>query len=163
MTLVEHVDPALDAGQGLDALALEADEDTGRVLVGTAADLAGLVLGAIEDLGRTLLRRPDELALLKHLDRLLLRPGDDRVTLLAGALGDSPGLLSDPPSLADFLRHGDAQLVDQLEQRGLVEDDVVGEGQLLAGGDQRLQAFDEENDVRGRDPPWLGIIRVGPA
>ena len=66
-------------------------------------------------------------------------------------------------SLADFLRHGDAQLVDQLEQCGLVEDDVVGEGQLLAGGDQRLQAFDEKNDVRGRDPPWPGLYAVGPA
>ena len=163
MTLVEHVDPALDAGQGLDALALEADQDAGRVLVRTTTNLAGLVLGAIEDLGRALLCRTDELALLEHLNRLFLGPGDDRVTLLAGALRDPPGLLGDPPSLADLLRHGDAQLVDQLEQRGLVEDDVVGEGQLLAGGDQRLQAFDEENDVRGRDPPWLGIIRVGRA
>jgi hypothetical protein len=163
MTLVEHVDPALDAGQGLDAFALEADEDAGRVLVGAATDLASLVLGPIEDLGRALLRCPNELPLLEHLDRLLLCPGDDRVTLLAGALGDPPRFLGDPASLADFLRHGDAQLVDQLEQRGLVEDDVVGEGQLLAGGDQRLQAFDEEDDVRGRDPPWLGIIRVGPA
>ena len=116
----------------------------------------------IEDLGRALLRCPDELSLLEHLDRLLLRTGDDRVTLLAGALGDPPGLLGDPARLAHLLRHGDAQLVDQLEQRGLVEDDVVREGQLLAGGDQRLQPFDEEDDVRGRDPPWLGIIRVGP-
>ena len=163
MTLVEHVDPALDAGQGLDALALEADEDAGRVLVGAATDLAGLVLGAIEDLGRSLLCCPDKLALIEHLDGLLLGSGDDRVTLLAGALGDPPGFLGDPARLAHLFRHGDAELVDQLEQRGLVEDDVVREGQLLAGGDQRLQAFDEENDVRGRDPPWLGIIRVGPA
>ena len=163
MTLVEHVDPALDAGQGLDALALETDEDAGRVLVGAATDLAGLVLGAIEDLGRTLLRCPDELALVEHLDRLLLGSGDNRVTLLAGALRDPPGFLGDSARLAHLFRHGDAELVDQLEQRGLVEDDVVREGQLLAGGDQRLQTFDEEDDVRGRDPPWLGIIRVGPA
>ena len=163
MTLIEHIDPALDAGQGLDALALEANEDAGRVLVGAATDLASLVLSAIEDLGRALLRCSNELALLEHLDRLLLRPGDDRVALLAGALGDPPGLLGDPARLADLFRHGDAQLVDQLEERGLVEDDVVREGQLLAGGDQRLQTFDEEDDVRGRDPPWLGIIRVGRA
>jgi hypothetical protein len=163
MALVEHVDAPLDTGQGLDAFALEADEDAGSVLVGATADFAALVLGAIEDLGRTLLGGANELTLLEHLDRLLLGPCDDRVTLLARTLGDPSGLLGDAARLADFLRHGDAQLVDQLEQRGLVEDDVVGEGQLLAGGDQRLQAFDEENDVRGRDPPWLGIIRVGPA
>ena len=163
VALVEHVDAALDAGQGLDALALEADEDAGRVLVGAAADLAAPRPGPIEDLGGALLGGANELTLLEHLDRLLLGPGDDRVTLLARTLGDPSGLLGDAARLADLLRHGDAQLVDQLQDGGLVEDDVVREGQLLAGGDQRLQSFDEEDDVRGRDPPWLGIIRVGRA
>ena len=163
MALVEHVDAPLDAGQGLDAFALEADEDAGRVLVGATADFAALVLGAIEDLGGTLLGGANELTLLEHLDRLLLGPGDDRVTLLARTLGDPSGLLGDAARLADLLGHGDAELIDQLEERGLVEHDVVREGQLLAGGDQRLQSFDEEDDVRGRDPPWLAIIRVGRA
>ena len=62
MALVEHVDAALDAGQRLDALALEPDEDAGSILVGPSADLLSLILGAVEYLGGPLLCRADEYA-----------------------------------------------------------------------------------------------------
>ena len=55
MVLVEHVDPALDAGQGLDALALEPDQDPRGVLVGPATDLGRLAGDGVDDLLRTLL------------------------------------------------------------------------------------------------------------
>ena len=150
VALVEHVDAALDAGQRLDALALEPDEHAGGVLVGAASDLARLVLGPLDDLRRALLGRAHELALLEHLRGLLLGAGDDRVAFLAGALGDAAGLLGDAARLAHLVGHRDAQLVDELEHGRLVEHDVVRERQLLAGRDQRLQSLDEEDDVRGR-------------
>ena len=73
VALVEHVDAALDAGQRLDALALEPDQHAGGVLVGAATDLARLALGLLEDLAGALLRRADQLAFLEHLRCLLLR------------------------------------------------------------------------------------------
>ena len=61
----------------------------GGVLVGTATDLARLRLGPLEQLAGTLLRRPDQLALLQHLRCLLLRTADDRVALIASTLRDA--------------------------------------------------------------------------
>ena len=149
MPLVEHVDPALDAGQRLDALALEPDQHAGGVLVGPAPHLGRLLVGGVEDLAGPLLGHAHQLALLEHLGRLLLGAGDDRVTLLAGALGDAAGLLGDALRLAHLVGHGDPQLVDQLQHRGLVEHDVVRERQLLAGRHEALEPFDEKDDVRG--------------
>ena len=162
MTLVEHVDPALDAGERLDAFALEPDEDAGGVLVGAAPDLARLGLGVLDDLAGPLLRRADELALLEHLRRLLLGAADDRVPLLASALRDAAGLLGDAARLAHLVGHGDAQLVDELEDGGLVEHDVVRQRHLLAGRDERLQTFHQKDDVRGPSPPsarlYAGVV-----
>ena len=151
--LVEHVDAALDAGEGLDALALEPDQDAGRVLVRATTNLGRLPVRGLQDLARALLRHPHQLPLLEHLGGLLLGPSDHRVPLLAGAIGDAARLLGDPLRLADLIGYRDAQLVDELEHGRLLEHDVVRERQLLAGRDQALQTLDEEDDVRGRGPP----------
>ena len=70
--------------------------------------------------------------------RLLLRLLDDPLALGVDALGG-----------ADLLGDGDPQLVDEPERGVLVDHDVGGQRQLLAVGDQRLEALDEEDDVDG--------------
>ena len=84
---------------------------------------------------------------------------DDPLGLFLGLLDDPLALGVDPLRGADLLGHGDAQLVDQAEGGRLVDDDVVRQGQLLAVGDDRLEALDEEDDVdrsalRGVDRAW---------
>ena len=133
MTLVEHIDPALDAGERLDAFAFEPDEDTRGVLVGAAADLGCLVVRPVEDLGGALLSELDELALLQQLRGLALGTRGDLVGLLARSLGDAAHLLGDALGLAHLVGYRDPQLVDELEHSRLVEDDVVRQGKLLAG------------------------------
>ena len=149
MPLVEHVDPPLDAGQRLDALALEPDQHAGGVLIGAAPHLGRLLVGGVQDLARALLGHAHQLALLEHLGGLLLRARDHRVALLAGAIGDAAGLLGDALGLAHLVGHGGSQLVDQLQHRGLVEHDVVRERQLLACRHEALEPLDEKDDVRG--------------
>ena len=89
VAFVEHVDPALDAGQRLDALALEADQDPGGVLIPAATDIGGLAGGGVDDLLRPLLGHLHQLAILEHPGGLLLCPGDDRVALLARSFRDA--------------------------------------------------------------------------
>jgi hypothetical protein len=134
--LVEHVDAALDARQRLDALALETDQDAGGVLVGSTAHLGRLGRRGVDDLGGALLRGAHELTILEQERGLLLGSADDRAALLGGALGDPSRFLGDPARLPNLLRYRRAELVDELEDRGLVEDDVVRQRQLLAGGDE---------------------------
>ena len=136
MALIQHVDPPLDARQRLDAFALEADQHAGGVLVRAASHLRCFSGGGVDDLRRALLRGPNQLTVLEQQRGLLLRATDDRPALLGGALGDAAGLLGDPPRLADLLGDRRAKLIDELEDGGLVEDDVVRQRQLLAGGDQ---------------------------
>ena len=61
---------------------------------------------------------------------------------------DAPGFPRDPLGLTHLLRHGDPNLVHQLEDGPLVDDDVVRERYPFPGGDQHLEALDEEEDVR---------------
>ena len=136
MPLVQHVDPPLDAGQGLDALALESNQHPGRVLIRPAAHLGRLATGLIDDLGRSLLRELYELALLEHLGCLFLRACLDLVRLVPCPFGDPAGILGDALRLAHFVGHRHTQLIDQLQDRGLIENDVVGEGDLLGGRDE---------------------------
>jgi hypothetical protein len=67
---------------------------------------------------------------------LLLGLRDDALGLLLRLLDDPLPFGVDPLGGADFLRDGDAELVDEPERRVLVDDDVGGEGQLLAVGDE---------------------------
>ena len=124
------------------------------VLVGAAADLLGVLLGLGDDaaaLGLGLLGQP---ALVDEESGLLLGTGDDPLRLLLGLLDDPLALGVDPFGGADLLGDGDAELVDQAEGGGLVDDDVVRQGELLAVRDDRLEALDEEDDVD------LGTLRL---
>ena len=102
-------------------------------------DLAALGLGGL-----------GEATLVDEEGRLLLGPGDDALRLLLGLLDDPLALGVDALGRADLLGHGDAQLVDEAEGGVLVDDHVRRQRQLLAVGDQRLEALDEEDDVDGR-------------
>ena len=99
--------------------------------------------------------RLGQAALVDQERGLLLGLGDDPLGLLLGLLDDPLALGVDPLGGADLLGDGDPQLVDEAERGVLVDDDVVGQRQLLAVRDQRLEALDEEDDV-DRRPSWLG-------
>ena len=73
--------------------------------------------------------------------------GDDPLGLVLGLLDDPLALGVDPLGGADLLGDGDPQLIDEAERGVLVDDDVRGQRQLLAVGDERLEALDEEDDV----------------
>ena len=81
----------LDAGQGLRDLALESNEDAGRVLVGTVADVARVTGRLLEDLTGALLRQPNELP-PSSMWAACSWARDDRVALLARMLNDPSGL-----------------------------------------------------------------------
>ena len=85
---------------------------------------------------------------------------DDPLGLFLGLLDDPLALGVDPLGGADLLGDGDAELVDEVEGRVLVDDDVGRQRQLLAVRDERLEALDEEDDVDRR--ALLGRP-VGPA
>ena len=100
-------------------------------------------------------------ALVDQEGRLLLGLGDDPLGLLLGLLDDPLALGVDPLGGADLFGDGDAQLVDEAERRVLVDDDVGRERQLLAVGDQRLEALDEEDDVDRTCPPGSAVPAPG--
>ena len=79
--------------------------------------------------------------------RLLLGPSDDPFGLFLRLLDDALALGIDPLGGADLFGDGDTELIDESEGRVLVDDNVRRERQLLAVGDQRLEALDEEDDV----------------
>jgi hypothetical protein len=93
--------------------------------------------------------------------RLLLGAGDDPLGLFLGLLDDPLALGVDPFRGADFLRDGDAQLVDEAECCGLVDDDVVRQGEAPAVRDDRLEALDEENDVDRSALRWRSTGTAG--
>ena len=141
------VDPLLDALERLDDVALETDQHADRVFVGAAADLVGVAVGVADDHAALGLGRLGQAALVDEEGGLLLGPGDDPLGLLLGLLDDPLALGVDPLGGADLFGDGDAQLVDEAERRVLVDDDVRRQRQLLAVGDERFEALDEEDDV----------------
>jgi hypothetical protein len=149
-TGVEKPDPLLDALERLHDVALEADQHVDCVLVGAASDLLGVAFRVGDDPAAVSLRLRGEPALVDEERRLLLRPGDDPLGLFLGLLDDPLALGVDALRRADLLGNGDAQLVDQAERGGLVDDDVARQREPLAIGDDRLEALDEEDDVRRR-------------
>ncbi len=86
-------------------------------------------------------------ALVDEESRLLLGPPDDPLCLLLGLLDDALALGVDALGSADLFGDGDTELIDEAEGGVLVDDNVRRERQLLAVGDQRLEALDEEDDV----------------
>jgi hypothetical protein len=124
-------------------------------------DAIGVGMRPLDDPPALLLSGLGQTTLADEECRLLLGPGDDPVGLLARALEDPLPLLVDPLGGPDLLRDRDAQLVDEAERRVLIDDDVVGEWQLLAVPDERLEALDEEDDVDGSRPSALGPTGAG--
>jgi hypothetical protein len=166
--LVEEIDALLDALEGMDDLALEPDQDRHGVFVCAAANLVGLGLRAGNDAAAFLLGRLGQPALIDQEGRLLLGPRDDALSLLLRLVDDSLALGVDALGGAYLLGHGDTQLVDQAEGGVLVDDDVVRERELLAVGDQRLEALNQEDDVdrsglRERGLGWRGLSHGQPS
>jgi hypothetical protein len=60
--------------------------------------------------------------------------------------------MADPLRGPNLFGHGRTQIVDEVERRLAVNDDVARERQRPAVGDQRLEALDEEDDVQGSAP-----------
>ena len=127
-------------------------ERSSAARVSALLDLASLAHRLLDDLLGALLGSTPELALLDEEGGLLLGACEDALRLLLGSLDEAAGLLVDALGLADLLRHGDAQLVDQIERRHLVHDHGIGHGHAAAIGHQGLQALDEEDDVDGGKP-----------
>jgi hypothetical protein len=134
--LVEHRDALLDALQCLDDVAFEPDQDAHGVLVGPASNLVGVTLGVGDDAPALLVGSLSQAPLVNEECRLLLRPGNDALGLFLGRFDDPLPLGVDALGGPDLLGNGDAELVDETERRVLVDDDVGGEGQLLAVGDE---------------------------
>ena len=88
-----------------------------------------------------------ETALVDEECRLLLGLRDDALRFFLGLLDDPLTLGVDALGGSDLFGNGDAQLVDESERGVLIHDDVRGQGQLLAVGDEGFQPLDEENDV----------------
>jgi hypothetical protein len=90
--------------------------------------------------------------------RLLLGSPDDPLCLFLRLLDDALALGIDPLGGADLFGDGDTELIDESEGGVLVDDNVRRERQLLAVGDQRLEALDEKDDV---DRSALQAARLG--
>jgi hypothetical protein len=145
---VEQLDAALDALERLDDVALQTNEHVDGVFVRTAPDLLGVRLGLADDPPALRLGLLREASFVDQERRLLLRPGDDPLGLFLRLLDDPLALGVDALRGADLLGDRDAELVDESERGRLVDDDVVGQRQPLPVRDDRLEALDEEDDVR---------------
>lgn len=99
-----------------------------------------------------------EAAFFDEVGGLRLCAGDRRLGLVLRLFEDPLAFRVDALGGPDLLGNGDAELIDQLERGGLVDDDVRREWELLAVGDEGLESLDEEDDVDlPGPPPW----RVG--
>jgi hypothetical protein len=146
-TLVQEPDALLDALQRPLHVAFEALEDTDRVVVGAGADAIGVGMRLFDDPLALGLGGLGQTALVDEEGCLLLGAPDDALRLLLGLLDDPLALRVDALRRADLFGDGDTELIDEPESGVLVDDNVRRERQLLAVGDQRLEALDEEDDV----------------
>jgi hypothetical protein len=160
-SLVEKGNALLDALERLHDLALEPDEDADGVFVGAAADLLGLVLALADDPSALRLGLLRESALVDEECGLLLGAGHDALGFLLGFFDDPLALGIDPFRRTDLLGDGNAQLVDEAERSGLVDDDVIGQREAPAVRDYRLEALDEENDVDRSALRWRSTGTAG--
>jgi hypothetical protein len=149
-TIVEDLDPLPDAGEGLLGFLLERLEDLGCVVVGAGADPGRDVLGLLDDPAALGLGGLREASLADEERGLFLGPADDARRLVVGLLDDPLTLGVDPLRRADLLGDGDAELVDEIEDRVLVDEDAPGDGQTRAGRDLGLEPLEEEDDVQRR-------------
>jgi hypothetical protein len=112
-----------------------------------AADLVRVLVGVADDPPTLLVGDVHQATLVDEERRLLLGLGDDPFGLVLGLLDDPLTFGVDALGGADLLRDGDTQLVDQAEGGVLVDNDVSRQRELLAVGDERLEALDQEDDV----------------
>src|SRR5581483_9644011 len=125
----------------------------GGVLIGAAHRVLGLRLRMLDDLLRLYLGLPQDRLVLQEQRRLFLRGADDLLRLLASLREHPLGLLIDPPRLADLLGDRDAELIDEVEDRGLLEDDLARHRHLARVHRERFEPLDEELDVQRQPPP----------
>ncbi len=104
-------------------------------------------VGVADDHPALRLGRLGQATLVDQEGGLLLGPGDDPLGFVLCLLDDPLALGVDAFGRADLFGDGDAQLIDEAEGRVLVDHDVRRQRQLLAVGDQRFEALDEEDDV----------------
>ena len=142
-------------------VALEALEHADRVLVGARPDTVGVGVRLLDDPLALRLGRLGQAALVDQEGRLFLGTADDPLGLFLGLLDDALALGVDALGGTHLLGDGHPQLVDEPESGVLVDHHVRRERQLLAVGDQRLEALDEEDDVDVGGPP-AGLI-IAPA
>jgi len=150
--------------QGLDHVVLETDEDADGIFVRTTPDVVRVAMRVGDDLAAVRLGSLGQASLADQEGRLLLGAADDPLGLLLRFVDDPLALGVDPLGRTDLLGDSDAKLVDETESRILVDDDVRRERQLLAIGDQGLEALDEEDDVDRSVLPAAGVgVRVAQA
>lgn len=151
--LVEKREPALDAVEVANHLPFERDEDLGGVVVRPAADLLRIRLSLADDLAALLLGRPGQLAFLDEVRSLLLRSGEDLLGFLTSLVEQSLALRVDSFGVLDLLGDRDTELIDVIECLRLVDDDAADQRQTASVGQDRLESFDEEDDVDETGPP----------
>jgi hypothetical protein len=156
--LVQEADALLDALQRPLHVALEAFEHAHGVFVRAGADPLAVGMCVFDDPLALGLGRLGQAALVDEERRLFLGAADDALCFFLGFLDDAFALGVDPLRGANLFGDGDAELVDEPEGRVLVDDNVRRERQLLAVGDQRLEALDEEDDVDVVSPPARSIM-----
>jgi hypothetical protein len=148
--VVQDPDALLDAGEGLRRLGLERLEDLEGVVVGAGANLIASGVSVVDDLPALGLGELEQSPLGDEERRLLLGPADDPARFLVRNLDDPLALGIDPFRGPNLLRDGDAELVDEVEDRVPIDDDVPCQGQGLAGRDEGLEPLEEEDDVQRR-------------
>src|SRR5688500_9739177 len=153
LALLDDLEAPLDDGQRLHEIAFEANEDVGGVLVGAAHRLARLRLCAIEEFLCLHLGLPQDRLVLQEKRRLFLRGADDLLGFFARLRKHAVALLVDAPRLPHLFGYGDAELVDDVEDRRLLEDDLARHGDFACVDDERFEAFHEELNVQRHPPP----------
>ena len=101
-------------------------------------------LRLVEQVLRPRLGLAQDRLILQQERRLLLCGADDLLRLFAGLREHAIALLVDAPGLFDLFGDGDAELVDEVEDRGLLEDDLAGHRDFSSVDNEGLEALDQE-------------------
>src|SRR5579883_304096 len=149
---IQRCAPLPNCRQELGELVLEIAEDVQGIHIGTLADLLGLPPGLGDDLLSLFLGPSDQLVLAEHQARALAGRIDDLVRLFLG-LHDHPlAFLAHAARLLDLLRHGDPELVDDVEKLLFINDRSRREWKPRPGTYQLFQAVNQLQDVDDLTP-----------
>ena len=111
--------------------------------------VVGVDLRSLDDLSPLGLGELEKAALSDQEGGLLLGPAHDPRCLFLGLLDDPFAFRVDPLGGPNLFGNRDPELIDEVEDRIAVDDRVPRQGKGLARGDQRLEPFEEEDDVQG--------------